>query len=1310
MQDHYRSKKERSVEPAAGGQGAELPEAVGFEVAPMDQGPQESEERYRTLFDTMVLGVVYQDADGRVILANPAAEGILGENSMNPPWKAIHVDGSDLHGDAQPAMVALRTGVEVRDLVVGVLNPRSDESRSLRSPDRYRWVSVNAVPQFREGETKAFQVCTTLMDITEHRRVAETLQERDRQIELLTRAGQTFNSTLDLDTILGTTLEEVRFLLDVSICSVWLVDPETGELVCHQGSDPGKKIVRGWRLPMGAGIAGWSAENRESVIVPDAQVDERHYKELDELTGLVSRSMLALPLLVRDDLIGVLEVIDDRADCFDPAHVAVLELVAASAAAAIENARLLQAQREQWELAEALGTAAAIVNSSLEIDTVLDRILAQVQRVVAGDTFNIMLVHGQVAQIVRWRGYEEVGVAELMPTGEIPIATYPSMLKMLQSGESILIRDTAADPDWVLRESPEWRSYVAAPISVDGRVVGFLNVNGMRPGQFRPADAQRLNAFANYAATAMENARLYEETQREIGERMRVEKALRESENRFRKLSQASEEGVAVHDRGIIADANEALARMFGYRFAEMIATRLEKYFTRESWRAVAEQSSMEFDRPHEVVGVRKDGSTFYCELAGKPYQYRSKTLHVAILRDISERKRNEEELRRRAAQQEALNAIISAAVAAPDQSELLEVILELALRAIELEMGVVWTGGQHATRGVAPESGMILTRAVQALAAGALGSHIMEDWQEVAPDDAMWAGSDLMTRLGVRASLTVPILVDGRLVGGLSLLAASRRNWSAEETAVAEAIGQQLGAAAERLRLLEEIGKQAHQMQQIIDTAPDGVLLLDEKGQVILANPVAEEHLVALAKAGVGDTLTQLGNRSLADLLTPPAEGRWHEAEIDAPMTRTFEIGARPVESEPENQSWVLAMREVTQERQIERQTRRQEQLAAVGQLAAGIAHDFRNILAVITLYTQMLMRMPELSAEVVRRLGTVEHQARRAGDLIQQILDFSRRSVFERKPVDLLPLLKGHVELLERTLPENVEISLISAPSAKGLGGQGEYMVSADPTRIQQVIMNLALNARDAMPSGGELRMELGCLRIVNPEDAPLPDMEEGHEAWVSIAVTDGGEGIAPDTLPHIFEPFFTTKSAGKGTGLGLAQVYGIVKQHQGCIDVTSELGVGTTFTVFLPALPVSGPQSGLDAAGTLICGEGETLLVVEDNPITRRAFVESLERLNYQVLEAENGRTALDLYEQHRSRIALVLSDLVMPGMGGRALVRALQERDSSLPVIVLSGHPLGDTDKEMGEVGVVGWLQKPVDLDELAQVVGRALGVG
>jgi two-component system cell cycle sensor histidine kinase/response regulator CckA len=1307
VRDNDKELKPIIVEPAARRQGAA---GTGPEEEGVGDELRESQDMYRTLFDTMAQGVIYQAADGRIISANPAAEAILGVSlgeiqgptSMDPSWRAIHEDGSAFSGDTHPAMVALKTGTPVSNVVMGVHNPRCDE---------YRWISVNAVPQFRAGESQPCQVYTTFDDITEYRRVAQALQERSQQLELLNRAGQIFNSTLDLSTILATVLEEVRHLVEVTICSVWLVDPQTGELVCHQATDPGKEIARGWRLLPGVGIAGWAAEHHQSLIVPDAQVDQRHYKDLDRITGLVSRSMLAAPLLVREELIGVLEAIDERPDRFDASHLTLLELVAASAATAVDNARLLLTQREQWELAEALATAAAVVNSSLEIDDVLDRILGQVERVVAGDTFNIMLVAGYMTRIVRSRGYEQLGVADLMPTEEIPIASYPSLLKMLTTGESVLISDTMNSSDWVPPQGREWRrSYVGSPISVDGRVVGFLNVNGTRPGQFGPADVQRLSSFANYAATAIENARLFEQTQQEIIERMQAEMALRESEERFRRLSEASEEGVAIHDRGIIADANGALATMFGYRLAEMMATRLERYLTQESWKAVCPNLATGFERPHEVVGIRKDGSTFPCEMEGKPYQYRSKTLNVAILRDITERKRNEEELRRRAAQQEALNAIIAAAAAASDLAELLDVILAHTLRATELEMGAIWTGGQYATRGVLSEIGMTLAQAAQTTASDFPVSHIVEDWHELEADDALVAIRKVMARSDIRASLTVPILVDNRRIGGLCLAATEARTWSAEEIALAEAIGKQLGAAAERLRLLGEIRKQAQRMQKIIDTVPEGVLLLDGEGQVMLANPVGEDNLASLAEAGVGDTLRHLGGRPLAELLTPPPEGLWHEIETDATPPKVFEMVARPVESTPENPSWVLVLRDVTQERQVEQQTRRQERLAAVGQLAAGIAHDFRNIMAVITLYTQMLVLMPELSPEVVRRLRTVEHQAKRAGDLIQQILDFSRRSVFERIPVDLLPLLKEHVELLGRTLPESVEISLVSQPSASGCDDQNEYMVFADPTRIQQVIMNLALNARDAMPSGGELRIELGRLRIEKAKDAPLPGMEAGAEGWVSIQVVDNGEGVSPEALPHIFEPFFTTKSAGGGTGLGLAQVYGIVKQHEGHIDVTSEQGRGTIFTIYLPALSVSGPRSGVQAAEALVRGKGQTLLVVEDNPVTRKALVESLEQLNYRVLEAENGRIALELYEQYGRQISLVLSDLVMPSMGGKALVQALREQDPGLPVVFLSGHPRVDTARELEEVGVADWLQKPPSLENLAQVVGQALNGG
>ncbi|MCD6344024.1 MAG: PAS domain S-box protein [Anaerolineae bacterium] len=499
----------------------------------------------------------------------------------------------------------------------------------------------------------------------------------------------------------------------------------------------------------------------------------------------------------------------------------------------------------------------------------------------------------------------------------------------------------------------------------------------------------------------------------------------------------------------------------------------------------------------------------------------------------------------------------------------------------------------------------------------------------------------------------------------------------------------------AEREQLLSQIQIQAHLMRGIMDTVPEGVLLLDTAQRVILANPVAEGDLAVLAAAQVGDIITRLGDRPLVELLTsPPTKGVWHEVKTDG---RTFAVIARPMANGPEPENWVLVIRDVTQEREIEWRTQQQERLAAVGQLAAGIAHDFNNIMAVIILYTQMSLNTPGLPAKISQHLETISGQAYRATDLVQQILDFSRRAVLERCPMDLTPFLKETVKLLKRTVPENIKIDFTY--------GADEYTVHADPTRLQQALMNLAVNARDAMPEGGELRIELARIQVKNSKKSPLPEMEAGE--WVRMRVTDTGDGIPPEVLPHIFEPFFTTKEVDQGTGLGLAQVYGIVKQHEGHVDVSTEVGAGTTFTLYLPALLSSLPEAPAQATETLVQGQGETILVVEDNAALRQALAATLEALNYLVLEAADGREALGILEQRAGEVSLVLSDLVMPEMGGQALFHAMQQRGLNLPVVMLSGHPLESELEALQAQGLAGWLLKPPDLDQLAQLLAQAL---
>ena len=514
--------------------------------------------------------------------------------------------------------------------------------------------------------------------------------------------------------------------------------------------------------------------------------------------------------------------------------------------------------------------------------------------------------------------------------------------------------------------------------------------------------------------------------------------------------------------------------------------------------------------------------------------------------------------------------------------------------------------------------------------------------------------------------------------------------------------ITERVQAAEERELLLAQIREQAQQMQETIATVPEGVLLLDTAQRVILANPVAEGDLVVLADAKVGDILTRLGDHPLAELLTsPPTKGLWHEVLVPGSVgdrpERIFEVLARPIEVGPTAGGWVLVIRDVTQEREIQRRTQQQERLVALGQLAAGVAHDFNNIMTTILLYTQMSLNAPDLPTQTRQRLETVSRQAYRATDLVQQILDFSRRAVLERRPMDLTSFLKEAVKLLERIVPESIKIRLTY--------GADEYTVHADPTRLQQAIMNLALNARDTMPEGGELRIELERVQVKSHKEPPLPEMAAGE--WVQIRVTDTGNGIPPNVLPHIFEPFFTTKEVGQGTGLGLAQVYGIVKQHGGHIDVSTEVGAGSTFTLYLPALLASPPEVAVLETPTYVQGQGETVLVVEDNAALREALTDTLEVLNYQVLKAADGREALNILEQRAEEVALVLSDLVMPEMGGQALFHAMRQRGLTLPVVMLSGHPMEHELEELQAQGLAGWMLKPPDLEQLSQLLARAL---
>lgn len=492
--------------------------------------------------------------------------------------------------------------------------------------------------------------------------------------------------------------------------------------------------------------------------------------------------------------------------------------------------------------------------------------------------------------------------------------------------------------------------------------------------------------------------------------------------------------------------------------------------------------------------------------------------------------------------------------------------------------------------------------------------------------------------------------------------------------------------------------------LQRIVDSVPTGLLLLDGDRRVLLANPAAASRLalllgwedVASPEGVVGRRVAEVGGRPLQAFMEPPAEDEL--SPLLQAGDRLLEVAAYPL-VEATEQGWVVILRDVTEEQQLQERLQQQERLASLGQLAAGIAHDFNNVMSAIFLYTQVLQSRPGLDEKDKERLDVIYRQAQHATNLIRQILDFSRRSVMERSALDLVPFVKEMFKLWRRTLPETIDLRLHHDAA--------QYVVDADPTRLQQAMMNLAINARDAMPEGGELSVALSSVVLQPGESRPLPEMEPG--VWLRLQVSDTGEGIDDEALSRIFDPFYTTKPVGQGTGLGLSQVYGIIRQHGGHIQVTSGAGEGTTFTIYLPLMQKEAeeveetvPEMPPPQAGR------RTVLVAEDEEAARLALVETLNALGYEALGAEHGAAALALCRDPEQKVDLVVSDLVMPVMGGTELYHVLRDEFPAIRMVLMSGYPLDKESRALLEQETVVWMQKPFSVNELEARVREALG--
>jgi PAS domain S-box-containing protein len=400
-----------------------------------------------------------------------------------------------------------------------------------------------------------------------------------------------------------------------------------------------------------------------------------------------------------------------------------------------------------------------------------------------------------------------------------------------------------------------------------------------------------------------------------------------------------------------------------------------------------------------------------------------------------------------------------------------------------------------------------------------------------------------------------------------------------------------------------------------------------------------------------------------------------------------------------------VAAIRDLTAQRrmeealsQAEEQLRHAQKMEAIGQLAGGVAHDFNNILAGVLMYLGLLQLEPAMDPSMKASLKELEKDVLRGTALTRQLLAFSRRQAMELSVVDLKGLLQGLLKMLHRLLGEHIELSLV--------GPDGLPPAEADPSMLEQVVINLCVNARDAMPQGGPLILRVAAVDLGSGASLENPEAREGR--FLRLSVSDSGSGMSKETLQHVFEPFFTTKGVGRGTGLGLATVHGIVKQHRGWMEVRSELGRGSTFSAYLPAFEGKPSVPAETRKAAPAPGVGETVLVVEDEERLRAGIIEVLQRHAYLVVEAANGPDSLRQWRRHIERIDLVVTDMVMPGgMNGREVVERMREDRPGLKAIICTGY----TDEPMmpgrAPAGLTTFLRKPFDMPHLLAVVRQRL---
>jgi two-component system cell cycle sensor histidine kinase/response regulator CckA len=787
----------------------------------------------------------------------------------------------------------------------------------------------------------------------------------------------------------------------------------------------------------------------------------------------------------------------------------------------------------------------------------------------------------------------------------------------------------------------------------------------------------------------------------------RMDRRLRESERWLATtLKSIGDAVIATDTEGNIRFVNPSAERLTGWSQTEVLGRDLGGVFRiiDDQTRLPLEKLSVEVLREGVVVGTRNNTLLIAKDGTETPISYNmapirddpgSITGAVVVFQDISERLQAQRAIQRHSRELALLNQIIAISATSLEPEPVLDIACRELAGALEVPYVAAWllSAEKTSARVVAEhQSGDYTSRLKKMLSVidDTAFQHLLNSKTPFLVDND--AGH-----------LIVPLLIENELVGSLNLDAGPTRGFSADEVHQVSSVAKQVAGALVRVRLNAE----RQRLNTAIEQSAEGVIITDIAGNIVYVNPTFEE-MTGYTRAQALGRKTRLLNSGqqdpavYKDLWTTICAGEvWHGRLINKRADGslyTVDTTITPVRDEQgEIVNYISLQRDVTQELQLEEQYRQAQKMQAIGQLAAGIAHDFNNLLTAINGYAALLkVQMPPDDplygfAEKILQPGW------RAAELVRQLMAFSRKQVIQPKAVDLNDLITQTARMLERLVGESIRLETNLAPEL--------WIVKADPAQFEQVLLNLALNGRDAMPDGGTLTIETANIVLESSHAAEALDTQLTE--YVRIAVRDTGVGMSDDVRVRIFEPFFTTKEMGKGTGLGLATVYGIVHQNGGDIKVYSEEDRGSVFEVYWPRARETKRQHDRPQVKNSMPSGSETIMLVEDDDNVRRLVRDVLQNQGYTLVEARSAEEALGLAASHAGMIHLLLTDLVLSGMSGKGLADQLCQAWPDTKVLHMSGY----SEAVVARRGVldegIAFLEKPFSLAALACKVREVL---